>query len=482
MAQPILIVEDDKTQAQMLAGLLRRKMGFGSILAEHGREALDLLERDENIKSIKLVILDVSMPVMGGIETLEILRERYPDLPVIMLTGSNDVDDAAKAMRLGAIDFVVKPYEIERMAVTVKNALKLSVLTKEVTLLKKHQEGTLLFKDLIGHDMGLREVVSLGRKAAGADIAVLIGGETGTGKEVFARAIHGESARAGKPFVAVNCGAIPSQLVESTLFGHEKGSFTGATQKVIGKFREAEGGTIFLDEVGELPLEAQVALLRVLQQKEVEPVGAGKPTRINVRIVSATNRDLAAEVEGGRFREDLYYRLNVLSIDLPPLRARPKDIIPLAHHFTNKYCLGEGGIPRPMSAALEEYLESHEWRGNVRELENVINRAMVVCNDSVLCIKDALRHPEKILPESVLGKTSKTRHQLEMESQQIQVVLNSNKIKTMDEIEAEAIEIVLQYHKHNVTKSAQSLGMAKSTFYKKLKKYFPYFWDEGIRR
>lgn len=319
MSDPVLIVEDEPLQRQMLATLLRRKLDYGAQAVENGRQALDLLEADER-KSVKLVIMDLNMPVMGGLETLDILRQKYPHIPVIMLTGSKDIHDAVEAMKRGAIDFLNKPYEADRMVVTVKNALKISILSQEVTRLKSRESGHFGFDNLIGHEGGLMPTLNIARKAASSDIPVLITGETGTGKEVFAQAIHGESARAGKPFIAINCGAIPSQLVESTLFGHEKGSFTGATEKAAGKFREAEGGTIFLDEVGELPLDTQVKLLRVLQQKEVEPVGGTKAIPVNVRIISATNRDLQKDVEGGLFREDLFFRLNVLELSLPPLR------------------------------------------------------------------------------------------------------------------------------------------------------------------
>ncbi|MCD8497181.1 MAG: sigma-54 dependent transcriptional regulator [Alphaproteobacteria bacterium] len=277
MGQQILIVDDDEMQRSMLQTLLRRKLEVESVTAANGREALDWL-RDDDGKNIRLVVLDLNMPVMDGMEALAIIRQKYPALPVIMLTGSRDIEKATGAMKLGATDFVTKPYEAERMIVTVRNALKIGVLSKEVKRLSESKSGHFTFDHLIGHEDGLKDVVFLSRKAAASEIPVLISGETGVGKEVFSKAMHGESSRAGKPFIAVNCGAIPSQLVESTLFGHEKGSFTGATEKTSGKFREADGGTIFLDEVGELPLEAQVKLLRVLQQREVEPVGAGKPS------------------------------------------------------------------------------------------------------------------------------------------------------------------------------------------------------------
>lgn len=464
MTHSILIVEDDELQRDMLATLLRRKLDFKSITAEHGREALNLLEKD-NSHQIQLVILDVNMPIMGGLETLEVIRQTYPSLPVIMLTGSQDIDDAVQAMKLGATDFIAKPYAGDRMMITVKNALKLSLLSKEVSRLHREIDGTFNFQNMIGHDRGLSSIVTIGRKAATSDIPVLITGETGTGKEVFARAVHGESLRAGKPFIAVNCGAIPEQLVESTLFGHEKGSFTGATEKVIGKFREAEGGTIFLDEVGELPRETQVKLLRVLQQKEVEPVGAGKPEAVNVRVISATNRDLQQEVDEGRFREDLFFRLNVLQIELSPLRERREDILSLAQHFIERFCVREGGTPKELSAELQTKLLHHEWPGNIRQLENTINRAMVMSDHSQLGIQDlnvafSDHHSERAGDKTAPATASQ---------RDICVISPNGQVKTVDEIEQEAIQIALAHCDGNITQAAKSIGMAKSTFYKKIK-------------
>lgn len=460
MTQPVLIVEDDQMQREMLATLLRRKLDFRSHEAGHGREALEILESDRG-RAVKLVILDLNMPVMGGLETLEILRQKYPSLPVIMLTGSKDIEDAIQAMKLGAIDFLIKPYEGDRMMVTVRNALKISTLSKEVSRLKNEKEGTFTFENIIGHDRGLAPIVNIGRKAASSDIPVLITGETGTGKEVFAKAIHGESARSGKPFIAVNCGAIPSQLVESTLFGHEKGAFTGATEKVIGKFREAEGGTIFLDEVGELPLDTQVKLLRVLQQKEVEPVGAGKPVPVNVRIISATNRDLQKEIDERNFREDLFFRLNVLQIALPPLRERKQDIPVLAAHFIERFCVNEGGVPKDLSEATEKQLVNYAWPGNVRQLENVINRAMVMSDGNVLDVDDLIG----LVSESAPSSTNKTLPVYK----DIRIISNDGDFKTINEIELEAIHLALDYFDNNVTRASKALGMAKSTFYKKMK-------------
>ena len=458
MSKPILIVEDDPLQRQMLATLLRRKLNFESHSAEHGREALDILESEDK-GTIKLIIMDLDMPVMNGMETLKIINQQYPSIPVIMLTGSKDIDDAVAAMKSGAIDFLTKPYEGDRMATTVKNALKISILSKEVSRLKSEKEGTFTFENLIGHDGGLMSVVNTGRKAASSDIPVLITGETGTGKEVFAQAIHGESTRAGKPFIAVNCGAIPSQLVESTLFGHEKGAFTGATEKNIGKFREADGGTIFLDEVGELPLDTQVKLLRVLQQKEVEPVGAGKPIDVNVRIISATNRNLEEEVKNGNFREDLFFRLNVLQIELPSLRERKEDIPALTNHFIERFCSNEGGIPKDISDSTMQSLTTNDWPGNVRQLENTINRAMVMSEGSALEIP-SLSSSEIINEQAVITAPQKG---------DIQIIYTNGDFKTVDEIEREAMQLVLEHFNGNITQSAKALGMAKSTFYKKMK-------------
>lgn len=468
-----MIADDDATQRKMLMVLLRRKFEFDSLEAENGREAIDILKKNES-RDVKLIILDLEMPVMGGLETLEIVQQKYPFIPVIMLTGNKDSDMAVKAMKIGALDFLTKPYNGERMAVTVRNALKISTLSKEVSRLKSEREGVFRFENLIGYEKGLQPVIQQAYKMASSHIPVLISGETGTGKEVFAKAIHGESARAGKSFIAVNCGAIPSQLVESTLFGHEKGAFTGATEKTVGKFREAEEGTIFLDEVGELPLDAQVKLLRVLQQKEVEPVGASRSVPVNVRVVSATNRDLKKEVEEGRFREDLFFRLNVLQVELPPLRDRKEDIPRLVHHFMERFCNREGAILKTVPETVMASLIAYDWPGNVRQLENAVNRAMVMGEENILSfdnfqidnlstknnlVKDAYSHDYLFQPQN-------------SEEQEISIFLrdNNGNFKTAEDIEKEAIEKVLNAHDGNVTQAAKALNIAKSTFYKKIQK------------
>jgi DNA-binding NtrC family response regulator len=458
MTKPVLIVEDDPMHRRMLSRLLSNQLNLEAHEAENGREALSVMEYDRK-QAIKLIIMDIEMPVMDGIETLEILRQRYPSIPVIMLTGSDAISHAVEAMKLGASDFLTKPYETQRIMITIKNALKLSLLSKEVKRLRNEQGGTFTFHDLIGHDGGLSSIVNIGRKAAASDIPVLVTGETGTGKEVFAKAIHGESARAGKSFVAVNCGAIPSQLVESTLFGHEKGAFTGATEKALGKFREADGGTIFLDEIGELPLDSQVKLLRVLQQKEVEPVGGSKTVPVNIRIVSATNRDLQTEINEGRFREDLFFRLNVLQLELTPLRDRREDIPALAHHFIDLFCSREGVMPKNMSSETARQLQASPWPGNIRQLENTINRAMVMSEGRELI----LDHVQGAQSTQVHRAARMLDHSLAVS------LMRDGVFKTKQEIEQEAIQAALTYFNHNITRASEALGIAKSTFYKKLK-------------
>lgn len=460
MSLRILVVEDDPSQREIMSLLLRRRLGYTAVPAQDGRTALSILKTDPDIR---LVILDVGLPEMNGLEVLDLITQRHPDLPVIMLTGSRDIDVAVGAMKAGARDFLTKPPEKERLDVAVRNALKTSLLEKEVVRLKKSEEGAFSFDQLIGYDGGLSRIVAQGRKAASSDIPILLTGETGTGKEIFARAIHGESHRIGRPFVAVNCGAIPAQLIESTLFGHEKGAFTGAISKYAGKFREAEGGTIFLDEIGDLPFEAQVKILRVLQQKEISPIGGEKTVPVNVRVISATNRNLEASVEEGRFRDDLYFRLNVLSIHMPPLRERREDIPALVRHFVERFAAAESRSLKSVSPEALTFLTSRSWPGNVRELENIVHRTMVLCDREILGPSDFLSSSSltcgaqgAIDPEKTGSPTS------------VSLTGPGGNLRTLEDIEREAMEMSLKFHAGNVTRAAQALGVAKSTFYRRI--------------
>ncbi len=458
MAQTLLIIDDDSSQRKSLSMLALKRLPLKVMESSNGSDALDLIRQDHT-RVIAAVILDLHMPKMSGFEFMDALKDVRTDLPVIMITASQKTQDAVEAMKRGAADFISKPIEPERFIVSVTNALKRQNLEHEVQRLTRQTQGTQRFEDMIGYEDGLSSIITVARKAAATHIPVLISGETGTGKEILARAIHGESTRHEHPFVAINCGAIPEQLIESTLFGHEKGAFTGAVTKAIGKFREAEGGTIFLDEVGELPADAQVKLLRVLQEKEVEPVGAGQTLPVDVRIIAATHRDLSADVKAGRFREDLFFRLNVLQIHMPALRDRAQDIPALAYHFIRRFAAQEKRLLRRISDTAMTHLQQQPWTGNVRELENKIHRAMVLSDHPELQIDD--------FSSSSLSGSSGSMHSPDSKRSSL-FLTHNQKLKTLEAIEIEVIRHAIDYCGGNVSRAADELGVAKSTLYRKL--------------
>jgi len=452
MRNTLLIVDDDKLQRVMASRLLHNR-GFLVEESESGAKALEMLA-DTGHTPIDLVLLDMCMPEMDGKQTLVRIRELYPVLPVIIITASGDIEDAVELMRLGASDFITKPINPERLSVSIDNMLKLKTLNQEVSRLRRKEDGRGQFADLIGYNAGLKNCVDIGKKAASSDIPVLITGESGVGKELLARAIHGEGYRGGRSFVAINCGAIPENLVESTLFGHEKGSFTGAIAKELGKFREAEGGTLFLDEVGELKPDMQTKLLRVLQQKEIQPVGSGKALKVNVRIISATNRNLLEEVNQGRFREDLYYRLNVLPIKMPKLSERREDIPELVKHILARFCATENKQKITVTDKGLKFLCDKEWNGNVRELENLLYRSVVITDKQQLSDNDFIE-----MSESAVRNNSAIH---------ISLLNNLGIAKTMQEIENEVIALTLNRCADNVGEVARQLAIGQSTLYKKL--------------
>ncbi|MCG8441468.1 MAG: sigma-54 dependent transcriptional regulator, partial [Caulobacterales bacterium] len=382
MAKTVLIVDDDPTQRRLLQAVAERD-GFDVVHADSGERALEVINGPQGAR-IDVALLDLVMPGLGGMDALKEIHERRADLPVIVLTAQGGIETVVQAMRTGAFDFFVKPASPERIVVSIRNALRMGALETEVTRLKKTASNALGFADMIAGAPAMRQVVRLGQRAAQSNIPILITGESGVGKELVARAIQGESERAGKPFITVNCGAIPETLVESILFGHKKGSFTGATQDHDGKFKEADGGTLFLDEVGELPLDMQVKLLRALQEGEVDPVGAKRPVKVNVRIISATNRDLAEEIKTGRFREDLYFRLNVFPVEVPPLRQRKEDMAALLDHFIARFNVQEGRNVQGAAPETIAMLQAFDWPGNVRQLENAVFRAVILCESDIL--------------------------------------------------------------------------------------------------
>ena len=386
MANTILVVDDDPVQRRLLEATLV-KSGYQVEKAETGEEALSLIA--ENRNAFSTIILDLVMPGVSGMEVLEALQNTETQTPVIVQTAQSGMETVVNAMRSGAFDFVVKPVAPDRLLKSVEKALKFEGVKKAPAKRSRSSATKFDFRNIVTKSENMRPILIMGEKAAQSNIPVLIEGESGVGKELIARASHGASERAGHPLITVNCGALPENLVESLLFGHEKGAFTGASEKHIGKFEEADGGTLFLDEVGELPLDLQVKLLRAIQEGEIDPIGAKKSLRVDVRLVSATNRDLLSEVKAGRFREDLYYRLNVLPMTIPPLRDRGADIEPLIFHFIKKIAREQS---KPAIAAINPAalgaLKAHSWPGNIRELENAIFRAIVLCDGEELSIND----------------------------------------------------------------------------------------------
>jgi DNA-binding NtrC family response regulator len=468
MAKTVLVVDDDPTQRRLIQAVLERE-GFGVAQAESGEDALNRLAGGGGAD---VVILDLSMPGLSGMETLKEMRARGFDPPVIVLTATGGVEVVVKAMQAGAQDFFIKPASPERIIVSIRNALQMGDLSAEVQRLKKRAGGQFSFSDLIGDSAAMQQVKRMGERAAKSTIPVLILGESGVGKEVIARAMHGASDRAAKPFVAVNCGAIPENLVESILFGHEKGSFTGALDKHLGKFQEASGGTLFLDEVGELPLDIQVKLLRALQESEIDPIGSKRSVRVDARIISATNRDLAQAVKEGAFREDLYYRLNVFPVEAPPLRDRREDIAALVAHFVRRFNVEEGKRVVGASPETMALLTDHEWPGNVRQLENAVYRAIVLSESpylqpydfpAVSGLKPPISDPHAAPPtaEQILAELPKEAP--------VRVLDERGHLRKLEDIEHDLIQLAIELYSGHMSEVARRLGIGRSTLYRKVR-------------
>ena len=495
MSSRVLIVDDDPVQCRLLEGMLQ-KFGYEPLALDNGDAALELLGLPDGGR-IDCMILDLVMPNLDGLGVLARLRQAGTKLPVIVQTAHGGIDNVVSAMRAGAIDFVVKPVGAERLHVSLRNALNTSALEGELARLKHSRSGTLGFADIITRSANMAAVIRVAEKAATSTIPVLISGESGVGKELIARAIHGTGQRRSRPFVAVNCGAMPENLVESILFGHEKGSFTGATERHTGKFVEASGGTLFLDEVGELPAAAQVKLLRAIQEGEVEPVGARKAVRVDVRIISATNRDLIADVKAGRFREDLFYRLHVFPIIVPPLRERPADIPALARHFLARFAAEEGKRIRLIAPEALQLLVAFPWPGNIRQLENALFRAVVLADGDNVGVGEfpqiaalasaraggeaSLAHP---MPAEIDPAAAPEADQAEFApvidhpplfpsdtpllTDALPLLDAAGEVRPLEEIEAEHVRYAITHYRGQMSEVARRLRIGRSTLYRKL--------------
>jgi DNA-binding NtrC family response regulator len=480
MSASILIVDDDPVQRRLLSAAIDR-LGYRATAVASGEEALAALSGQDG-DSVSLVILDLIMPGVDGMGVLAKLRDTDRSLPVIVQTAHGGIDTVVSAMRAGAIDFVVKPVSAERLQVSIENALKLDALEGEIARMKRVVSGTLTFRDIITGSQAMERVIGLGKRAAASQIPILIEGESGVGKEMIARAIQGAGDRRSKPFVTVNCGAIPDNLVESILFGHEKGAFTGAAEKHIGKFREAHGGTLFLDEVGELPADVQVKLLRALQDGEIDPVGARRPLRVDFRLISATNRSLIDLVKAGKFREDLYYRLNVFPIRVPPLRERREDIPELVRHFTARFAAEEGkSAIRGVTAPALDMLLRFDWPGNIRQLENAVFRAVVLSDEAMLTPTEfpqiaaqvggapTPQPRESAMPEAAEISIDADAEAEARQDAKFAAFDAGGDVRPLAEVEAAMIRLALERYEGRMSIVARKLGIGRSTLYRKLK-------------
>lgn len=451
MSNSILVVDDDDAHRGMLRTMLR-SWGYVVDEAADGDEAVSRVRE----KALDAVLTDVRMARMDGIHALKCILEYNPALPVVLMTAYSSVETAVEALRLGAYDYLVKPLDFEALKHTLQQAIEHSRLSVENRELRRQLTDAAARPGILGRSASIRSMLEIINTVAPSEATVLITGESGTGKELVARALHESSARADKPLVTVNCAALAENLLESELFGHEKGSFTGAERRREGRFMQADGGTLFLDEIGEMPLPLQAKLLRALQEGEVQRVGSDTPFTVDVRVLAATNRDLRDEVAHKLFREDLFFRLNVISLEVPPLRERGEDIPLLAAHFLERYSSRnrkniKGFAPQALDSMLR-----YAWPGNVRELENAVERAVILCNGDLITGCE--------LPDSVTGAASlPEEHAAEADASLAGLPL--------DEVERRAIEETLRQTGDNKSEAARRLGITRATLHNKLRKY-----------
>jgi len=444
MKHTILIVDDEESIRLSLKGGLEDE-GFHTILAESGEEGLKTFQSHD----IDLVLLDIWLPKMDGLQVLEQMQKDDPNLPVIVMTGHGSIETAVRAIRLGALDFIEKPLDLNKIIITINNAMHVRALEEENALLRNKTRKDY---ELIGHSPAIQKLKEEVFLAAPSDSWVLILGENGTGKELVSRNLHSLSKRADQPFIEVNCAAIPEELIESELFGHEKGAFTGASERKRGKFDLAHEGTLFLDEIGDMSLSTQAKILRILQEQRFERVGGAQAIQVDVRVLTATNKNLETEIAEGRFRQDLYYRLNVIPIHVPPLRQRKQDIPELAEHFLTDFSQNKGREKKTITDGALKKLLLHDWPGNVRELKNIIERLFIMSpRDSITA--------DDIIPLSSTRTSSEISHLLDMQQ------LKDSRAA----FEKLFIEKKLGECGYNISKTADQIGVERSNLHRKIK-------------
>ncbi len=480
----VLIVDDEPTQLK-LTQKMAEKAGFDTITADNGYEALSILRTD---KTIRAMILDLIMPGLDGMGVLETMRKEDISVPVIVQTANSSMETIITAMRFGAVDYFVKPVAVERITISLQNAIKLEHLENCIRNERTRRAGTFSTNDIITKSPEMVRVINLINKAAKNSIPILIEGETGVGKEMVARAIQGSGDRRGKAFISVNCGAIPKDQIEAILFGHIKGAFPKATTDLKGKFEQANGGTIFLEEIGELPTSSQIKLLNVIQNGEIEPIGSSKTKKINVRVISSTNKRLLNLTQSGLFREDLFYSLNIFPIYVPPLRDRKEDIIPLTEHFIARFGAESGLRIHGISKNTIKMLQDFNWPNNIRQLENCVFRALVLAEGAYLRQVDfpqinlnASSREQLRLATRAQGAKDKPIHiddtSLILEENDIvppipeRFLSENGEITPLAELEKQLIIFALEKYKGHMSQIARSLKIGRSTLYRKLKEY-----------
>ena len=463
----IMVVDDEPTQLRLIQHVLETKLGYKTIAFSSGKEAVEYIASYRNPQP-DAILLDLCMPEMDGMDVINAIRPKFPHLPIIVLTIYGNIEKAVAAIKAGATDFLSKPVAHERLRTSIDNALRINQLACEVQRLQRTHQGGAMFEDIVGESHALDKVKKHAIRASESLIPVILEGESGSGKELFARAIHGASERAAKPFVAVNCGALPEELIEPVLFGHEKGVLQGADYRSLGKIKEASGGTLFLDEVSELPSNVQMKLLRVLQDNAVTPIGSEKSAPVDIRIITASNRDLHELVLEGFFREDLFYRLNVMPISIPPLRERKSDVSALALHFLKRFSALEGKPCPTFSDEAMQLLEQHPWPGNIRQLENTLYRLAALHDEELIEIE----HVRDLLPATIHGFAAhETGRNTLVKSRKLALLNGNGELRRMRDIEQDIIYFALRFYDGRISEVARRLGIGRSTLYRKMHDY-----------